>query len=268
MNVDAIFIHPIKSCAGIAVDRAYVTPRGLVNDRRWMVVDEAGRFLSQRGVARMALVRLSLGDGNLHVEHEGLEPLLLPLLYGDGPSVDISVWSHRGPAVRHDAGSEWFTRALGRPAQLVCMPDTIVRPVDSVAAQAGDVVSFADGFPLLVTNAASLEDLSRRANFPTDVRRFRPNLVVRGAPAWAEDDWRLLRVGALPIRLPTACARCNVPSIDPDLALPTQEPLRTLATFRKRNHEVYFGMNGIPDAVGELRVGDAVEVIDPPSPGA
>ena len=262
MKLHALYVHPIKSCAAIAVAAARLTARGLTHDRRWMVVDEAGRFLTQRVLARMALVRLSLHAETIEARFHDHAPLALPSLFSDGPRIDIAVWSHRGPAVRHEAGSAWFTRVLERPAQLVCMPDDIVRPVDFSAAQAGDQVSFADGFPLLVTNTASLEDLNARSDFASDMRRFRPNLVVAGAPAWAEDDWRRLRVGGVSVRIATACARCNIPGLDPDSGEPTKEPLRTLATFRKRDREVYFGVNAIPDAAGELCVGDEVEVVE------
>ncbi|HWE26406.1 MAG TPA: MOSC N-terminal beta barrel domain-containing protein, partial [Polyangia bacterium] len=149
MKLHALYVHPIKSCAAIAVAAARLTARGLEHDRRWMVVDETGRFLTQRVLARMALVRLSLQRDTLEARFCDDAPLVLPFLFSDGPCIDIAVWSHRGPAVRHDAGSAWFTRVLARPAQLVCMPDDIVRPVDFGAAHAGDRVSFADGFPLL-----------------------------------------------------------------------------------------------------------------------
>ena len=142
------------------------------------------------------------------------------------------------------------------------MPDRIVRPVQSDTAEPGDEVSFADGFPLLLVNEGSLAALNEGSNFRTDVRRFRPNLVVEGPPAWAEDDWRRLRAGAIRLRLPKPCARCSVPGIDPDSAEMTREPLRTLAKLRTRDHEVFFGVNVTPDDVGELRVGDAVEVLE------
>jgi uncharacterized protein YcbX len=160
------------------------------------------------------------------------------------------------PAVRHDAGSAWFSRALGRPLLLVCMPDDSERPVDPTYARPGDLVSFADGYPLLLVNRASLEALGE-----SDVRRFRPNLVVSGAAAWAEDGWRALAVGELHLRTPKPCARCAIPGIDPDTARITKEPLRTLAHLRTRDHQVYFGINAIPDGSGTLRVGDAVTVI-------
>jgi MOSC domain-containing protein len=261
MKLAAIFVYPIKSCAGIAVTRASLTRRGLLHDRRWMVVDDSGRFLTQRTLPAMALVRTTLHEHGVRVERATMTPLELPFTFSNGAHVEIDVWLHHGPAVRHVEGSAWFSRALARPAQLVCLPDELVRPVRSEAAQPGDEVSFADGFPLLVASVASLDDLNARSGLRTDVRRFRPNLVIEGAPPWAEDDWHRLRVGGLALRLPTACARCSIPSLDPDTAVATPEPLRTLATFRRRGHEVFFGVNAIPDEVGELAIGDAVEVI-------
>jgi uncharacterized protein len=264
VKLDAIYIYPIKSCAGISVEQARVTRRGLEHDRRWMVTDERGLFLTQRTLPAMQRVRLAVGDGELIATRDGLAPLRLPSLTDDGPRIEVEVWEQRVPAVRHAEGSEWLTRALGRAVQLVCMPDDVERPVKPPLAREGDVVSFADGYPLLVINRASLEDLCARAGLPPDARRFRPNLAVAGARAWAEDDWRSLRVGGVRLRLPKPCARCTIPGLDPDTTEATKEPLRTLATFRKRDHEVYFGVNAIAQDGDEgaiLRVGDEVEVI-------
>lgn len=262
MKLHALYVHPIKSCRAISVERAIVTPRGLQHDRRWMVVDEAGKFLTQRTVPRMTRVRVRIGDVGLLVDMDELPTLALPFLHSNGCSIDIDVWDYHGPAIRHDAGSAWFTRALAQPAQLVCMPDSIVRPVAKDAARPEDHVSFADAYPFLVANSASLDDLNARANGRFDMRRFRPNLVVDGAPAWDEDEWRVMRVGAILLRLPSHCARCNVPSLDPESGEATREPLRTLASFRRRDREVYFGMNGIADDVGLLQVGDEVTVLE------
>lgn len=263
MKVAALFIHPIKSCAAIPVGEARVTARGLEHDRRWMVVDADGQFLTQRTLPEMALVRVAIHDGRLVVSREGLPRLPLPFVHDDGERVEVVVWDDRVRAVVHEEGSAWFSRALGLPVRLVCMPDDVRRPVDADYARAGDVVSFADAFPLLVVNEASLAALGGGG----DARRFRPNLVVAGAAAWAEDDWRALAVGApggptLTLRTPKPCARCTIPGIDPDTAVATKEPLRTLARLRTRDHRVLFGLNAIPDGDGLLRVGDPVVAVD------
>ena len=260
MIVESLHIFPIKSCAGIAVDAARVTARGFEHDRRWMVTEEHGVFLSQRTVPEMALVQLAIASDGLVVTRAGLPPLPLPFVYDAGARIECEVWEEKVMAVRHDAGSDWFTRALGFPAQLVCMPDDSLRPVDPDYARAGDIVSFADGYPILVANRASVEALVAEDGTPVDMRRFRPNLVVSGAPAWAEDGWQALAVGdgALTLRTPKPCARCSIPSVDPDTAVITKEPLRTLARLRTRDHKTLFGINAIPDGTGIVRVGDDV----------
>lgn len=256
MKLAELYVHPIKSCAGIALQAARVTARGLEHDRRWMVTDEAGLFVTQRTLPEMALVRLAIAAEGLVVTRAGQPPLLLPFVHVDGARVEVEVWRDRVAAVRHDGGSAWFSRTLGRALQLVCMPDDARRPVDAAYARAGDVVSFADGFPILVVNRASVDVLA------TDVRRFRPNLVVDGAEPWAEDQWRALAVGALTLRTPKPCARCPIPGIDPDSAAITKEPLRTLARLRTRDHQAWFGINAIPDGEGLLRVGDPVRPLE------
>lgn len=258
MKLAALYLHPIKSCAAIPVSEARVTARGLEHDRRWMVVDGDGQFLTQRTLPELALVHVAIGDERLVVSRQGLPRLPLPFVHEAGERADVVIWDDRVRAVVHEEGSAWFSRALAHEVRLVCMPDDERRAVDGKYARAGDIVSFADGFPLLVINAASLAALGDGV----DARRFRPSLVVAGAPAWAEDEWRALSVGALTLRTPKPCARCTIPGIDPDSAVVTKEPLRTLARLRTRDHHVLFGINAIPDGEGVLRVGDAVVALD------
>jgi uncharacterized protein YcbX len=260
LQLVALYIHPIKSCAGIAVAEARVTAEGLEHDRRWMIVDETGLMVSQRKYPEMALLHTRIEDGAIVVTRRDLPPLTLPFFYDDGPRIEIEVWRHRGPAVWHEAGSRWFATALGRDVRLVCLPPSIIRPITPEYNTHGETVSFADDFPYLVTSASSLADLNTRSNFPVDARRFRPNLVIAGAAPWAEDEWRVLRVGGLRFRLVKPCARCAIPSVDPDSGRTSKEPLRTLATFRQRDNKVYFGINAVADELGELRVGDVVTV--------
>jgi uncharacterized protein YcbX len=260
LQLVALYIHPVKSCAGISVARARVTAEGLEHDRRWMLVDETGLMVSQRNYPAMALLRTRIDGDAIAVTRADLPPLTLPFFYDDGPRIDIEIWKHRGPAVLHEAGSRWFTTALGQAVRLVCLSPSISRPLKPEYATRGETVSFADEFPYLVTSTASLDDLNRRSNFPVDARRFRPNLVIAGAAPWAEDEWRVLRIGGLRFRLLKPCARCSIPAVDPDSGRVSKEPLRTLATFRQRQNKVYFGMNAVADNLGELRVGDAVTV--------
>jgi uncharacterized protein YcbX len=266
VKIDALYVHPIKSCAPVAVNEARVTRRGLEHDRRWMVADSDGKFLSQRTLPELALVHIAIDGERYVVRRQGRPALLLPLRHDDGAGVDVEVWGDHVRALRHDHGSDWFSRLVGGDVQLVFMPDDTRRPVDPDYARADDIVNFADGFPLLVVNRASLEALGRDAGIDVDVRRFRPNVVVTGAAAWAEDDWRALAVGdgsnALTLRTPKPCARCSIPGVDPETAAITKEPLRTLAKLRTRDNQAWFGINAIPDGEGRLRVGDSVRPLD------
>src|SRR5205807_10403002 len=179
MQIEQLFVYPIKSCAGIAVDAARVTARGLEHDRRWMVTDADGIFVTQRTLPEMALVRIGIDGERLTVDRDGHPRLLLPFVHDDGAPLDVVVWDDRVRAVRHAPGSDWFSRVLGVDVQLVSMPDDARRAVDPDFARAGDIVSFADGFPLLLVNRSSLAALGE----DVDVRRFRPNVVVAGAAA-------------------------------------------------------------------------------------
>jgi uncharacterized protein YcbX len=226
-----------------------------------MVVDAHGKFVTQRTHPDLTLVRVAVTEGGLRVERDGAPPLLLPSLFSDGPRVPFEIWRDVGAAVAHAEGGAWFSSVLGTPVQLLCMADDVQRAVSHASARSGELVSFADGFPYLVVNEASLADLNLRSNLQTEVQRFRPNLLIAGAPPWAEDDWRELDIGGIRFRLVKPCARCTIPLVDPETGEVGKEPIRTLATFRTREQQVYFGINAIADGTGELRVGDRVELI-------
>lgn len=255
--VTALAIHPIKGCAPIAVARARVTRRGLGDDRRYMLVGQDGRFLSQRDAPELGVVRVRI-DGSVLVVDDALS---LPRDHVEGPRREVSVWSHTGEAVEHEAGSAWFSRRLDRPCALVFQPDAVERPVNPARGRPGDHVSFADGYPLLLCTTASLDALERRAGVPLAMARFRPNVVTTAPAPFAEDRWARLALGAVPFRNVKPCDRCSVTTIDPETRVAGKEPLRTLATFRARDGAVWFGSNLVPDGEGEIAVGDVVTVL-------
>ncbi len=256
--VGELRIHPIKSARGIRVARATVGDRGFVNDRRFMVVDGAGRFLTQRELPRMALIEVALDGDGLRVAAPGMPPLALPLAVGDGPTREVQVWDDRVAARPVDAAGRWFADFLGRDAALVYMPDSSLRPTNPKHGPGR--VSFADGYPFLLANTASRDELGRRgADVPME--RFRPNIVVDGAAPFAEDRWKRARIGAVVFRFVKPCGRCSITTVDPargEFAGP--EPLRTLATFRKIGGEVAFAHNLIHEGRGEIAVGDPLVV--------
>lgn len=259
----ALSVYPVKGLRGGGVERARVEAVGLAGDRRWLVIDPAGRFRSQRELAVMAQVVAVPTPTGLVLSRDGGPSLEVAYPDERGETIPVGVWRSTVPARLADAAAAaWLTDALGVACRLTWMADPTVRPVDPAQGQAADRVSFADAFPLLLASTSSLDDLNRRLAQPIPIGRFRPNLVVSGAAAWAEDGWRRIRIGAATFRVAGPCGRCVVPSIDqesgerPD----PKEPLRTLATFRRQGGEVVFGVNLIPDVLGEIALGDGVVV--------
>lgn len=273
MSADGIFtlsqlyVYPIKSCGGIALDSAAVSATGLRYDRRWMLVDEAGGFLSQRKLPRMALISVRFGPEHLIVGAPGMPDLEVPLHPETGDLVDVCVWGDAGRgAPVGDEADRWFGEFLGFPYRLIYKPYDDVRLVDSLYAEDGDQVGFADGFSFLLISEASLDDLNGRLEEPVPMNRFRPNLVVRGCEPYAEDRWSLILIGTVPFRVAEPCPRCAITTVDQKTGARGKEPLRTLATYRRSGEEVLFGRNLIHASLGTVRVGDPVEVTPRPAP--
>ncbi len=267
LTVAEIRIYPVKAMRGVSVPSADVEPWGLGGDRRWMVVDAAGRFLTQRELPKMAIVRAALDAHGLELSAGGLGVLSVPMPSPGADTVETTIFKDRVRAVRADPSADvWLTRALGVACHLVFLADpAIARPVDPAYASPDDRVSFADGFPLLLTATASLADLNRRLAEAVPMDRFRPNVVVGGpGAAWGEDHWHRLRIGAVAFSAPKDCARCAVPTVDQDTGVKAEsnEPLRTLGRFRRQaDGRITFGQNLIPASRGRIAVGDIVEVL-------
>jgi uncharacterized protein len=252
-------VYPIKSARGIPLLESELDQFGLRYDRRWMVVDESGTFLSQRSHPRLALVATSIGDGALRIEAPsmpGLEVSLDPY-----PSVvtRVRVWNDRCAATwLGERPARWFSDFLDTPCSLVHMEGETTRPANPRYAGTGTRVSFADAFPFLLISEESLNDLNRRLPEPLPMNRFRPNLVVAGVRPYEEDEWSRIEIGAIGFRILKPCARCVVTTTDQTTAAVGKEPLRTLASYRKVGGEVMFGQNAVHETVGWLRVGDPV----------
>lgn len=260
MRLAGIFVYPIKSCGGISLTESDVAARGLAFDRRYLLVDRDGTFITQREVRRLCLVKTAFSGNDVRVTAPGATPLTLPR---ELPEIGLQpaayrVWESSGTALRHPEGSRWFSEFLNDDVSLLYMPDTERRPVSPKRARPGDIVSFADGYPLLLISEASLADLNARLDFPLEMRRFRPNLVISGCEPYAEDTFSHLRIGAVTFRGVKRCDRCVITTLDPDTGAPGKEPLRTLAKYRLQDGKVWFGMNLIHDGAGTLRVGDEV----------
>ncbi|GAA4755540.1 MOSC domain-containing protein [Nocardioides endophyticus] len=276
LSLASIHRFPVKSCRGESVDSAVVEPWGLAGDRRWMLVDEAGSAITAREANQLLLVHPELTADGLIVAAPDLPPFTIST---PDPRTQTPVDLWKSELTAAPAGPEadaWFSKALGQPARLVYLDDPTRRATSPEFSEPDDRVSFADGYPLLVATEASLAALndviverSAGAHAPLPMTRFRPNVVIAGSEAWAEDGWRRIRIGDAVFRAVKGCARCVITTIDPDTAVREKEPIASLARIRRWDGATWFGVNLVPDTAGvTIRVGDEVEVLDAVAPGA
>ncbi|MEX2475182.1 MOSC domain-containing protein [Marinobacter sp.] len=258
MRVQSLFLYPVKSLAGISVSSFMFDDFGPQGDRRWMIIDADRQFVTQRNRPELARVTTAIRNHCVTVSIPGEgEFSLRPTTIRDR----VRVWQDWTIAAYGavDASSA-LSRFCGADVQFVYMPDDSFRRV--AADRVTDVrrVSFADGFPLLVTNQASLDELNRRLDNPVEMRRFRPNIVVAGADPWEEDHWRSLQVGDQQLSLVKPCSRCVMTTVDPATGMKAADlqPLRTLGQYRRTDDGVIFGKNAIHQSPGVISVGDPV----------
>ncbi|MCF6235517.1 MAG: MOSC domain-containing protein [Gammaproteobacteria bacterium] len=262
LKVSELAIYPVKSFAQITLNSAFVDRFGLSQDRRWMVVDESGQFVTQRQYPKMCLVQQVLTEHGIQISAPGMSDLVVSKS-SHTIRQKVTVWGdHCNAQDSGDKAAEWVSRFLGLTCRLVFFPENEFRQVDLSYAQAGDQTAFSDGFPLLLISQASLDDLNERLEVPIEMARFRPNLVVDGCDAFAEDGWKRLRVGPVTFRVVKPCSRCVIPCIDLLTGKRGQEPLRTLSRYRRRDNQVYFGQNLIAESIGAIEAGMVVEVLE------
>jgi uncharacterized protein YcbX len=263
--VDDLWLYPVKAMRGYARDTVDVAIWGFEHDRRWMVVQPDGTFLTQRALPIMARVGAHAGPGGLILSSDDAPAMTVPIPKASAERRQVMVWSDPVPAL--DAGPDaaaWLSDRLGLPCGLVYMDDMDVRPVDPAFGAPGDRAAFSDGFPVLLTNLASLDALNQELDHPIGMTRFRPNIVVSGLSAWEEDRWKRIRIGDVTFRVAKPCARCAVTTVDqttgerPDKT----EPLRALGRIRRAQDGVMFGQNLIPDGPGRIAIGDRITVLE------
>jgi uncharacterized protein YcbX len=226
-----------------------------------MVVARDGGFLSQRTHPLMATVSVRLNQGRLVLSAPGRADLAVPLTGPERPSLPVTIWNETASAVGEGApAAAWFSNLLGTPCKLVRQNKQAPRPVDPRYAGPDDVVSFADGYPFLLISQASVDDLNTRLSNPVPADRFRANIVVDGCPAYVEDAWTALRIGAVSFRVTKPCARCSIVGTDQLDGSRSSEPLATLAGYRSVGNKVHFGQNLLHLTTGALTVGDPVSI--------
>ncbi|NWC70894.1 MOSC domain-containing protein [Pseudomonas sp. P7758] len=267
LRLSALYRYPLKSGKGESLQQIGLDTLGLDGDRRWMLVDEAsGRFLTQRAVARMSqLSALWNSAGGLTLSAEGQPVLDVPLPGSDAELRGVTIWRDtlRVPDAGDEAGA-WLSEFIGKPTRLVQVPLSRARTTEAGYGKDDDKVAFADGFPLLLIGQASLDDLSQRIGRPMEMLRFRPNLVIEGSEAFAEDGWKRIRIGDVEFRVVKSCSRCILTTIDPASGERSadREPLATLKTYREQEGDVMFGQNLVNDGVGRLEVGMPVTILE------
>lgn len=265
MNLIAIHRYPVKSLRGQALATADVEARGLHRDRRWMLVDARGRFLTARQHPQLLKCSAELVQSGivLFAPDGSARAVAEPPL--SAPTIDVDIWKSSTTArVADAAANDWLSRHIDLAVRLVHMGDDCVRAVAPEWSQAGDIVSFADGFPLLLIGSASLDLLNSKLARPVSMANFRPNLVVQTADAHVEDGWKRIAIGAVEFDIVKPCTRCILTTIDPDSAIPAAdgEPLTTLKTYRREAIGVTFGQNLVPRGTGSLATGMTVRVVE------
>ena len=265
-TVSALNMYPVKSCKGVALREALLTPMGFAHDRHWMLVRPNGRFVTQRELPRMALIGTAVDQGTLTLTAPDMQPLTVSSAEL-GVARPVTVWKFDGRGI--DCGTDaarWATKYLETDLSLVAFDTTLPRECSPEwTRDTPAITEFADGFPVLVISRASLADLNSRLPKPLPMERFRPNLVIDGVEAYAEDRIHELRAGGVTLRLVKPCARCSITTTDQQVgAVDGVEPLRTLKEYRfdKVLRGVMFGQNAIvvSGAGQKLRVGDSLDV--------
>jgi uncharacterized protein YcbX len=263
LTVSQLFTHPIKSAQGIQLTTMDLNARGPLHDRAWMMIDSDNQFLSQRQHPQMCLIKTELGENSLRISAPGMAVFDLAFGASDQQkSLHVTVWADTLSAQDcGDEAAEYLSDFLKRDCRLVHMPSNTKRQVDPEYADSSNTVGFADGFPILIVSRSSLDLLNMRLDYPVGIERFRPNIVIEGAAAHAEDQWREIRIGEMRITLPKLCSRCVIPSIDPSTGEKDPQIIQTLAAYRRKGRDINFGVNAIHHSFGQISVGDNVEII-------
>lgn len=272
MRLSALLIYPVKSLRGCSVSFSEVDSLGLVGDRRFMVVDESGRFVTQRTLPKMALIDTALSTSELTLSHAEYGQVSVSTGRNAAAAArSVSVWGSTELSAE-DCGEEaadWLGEVLSFRCRLVRIGERFRRPVIRGGGGRDDLVSFADAFPVLILGESSLAELNDRlisaGNDAMTLERFRPNLVFSGGEPFDEDHWHRFRIGPMTFRASGPCARCTITTINPDTGERDFEPLRTLATYRRdptNTSEINFGQNLVHETKsGTLRLGDPIEIL-------
>ena len=261
--LDEIRIYPIKSLPGLLLEEAEVCPKGLKFDRRMMVVDSEGQFMTQRTEPLLSQFKVELKGQQIVIHSRVLEGQTIQVSVQEkekaGKIEKAVVWDDEVEVIGISSeADEFFSAHLGRRCRLVQFPETAMRAVDPDYAIGADQVSLADGFPFMMVSKESLTDLNNRLNSSVVMERFRPNFVISGIPPYGEDNLKNFVIGEVQFSGVKPCSRCNLITIDPVTGISGKEPLATLSAYRRRGGKIYFGQNLIARSYGFIKKGDVV----------
>jgi uncharacterized protein len=260
LQISHLYIYPVKSLGGIALDKANITDRGFTYDRRWMLIDENNRFLTQRDHPIMALFKLQLTDEGILVRFQE-DAFTIPFEPLTTISEQVTIWDDTCFATLvGEAADKWFSERMQLPCRLVYMPDNSRRKVDMTFAKNEEIVSFADGYPFLIIGQASLDELNGRLETPVPMDRFRPNIVFTGGTPFQEDEMHSFRIGEIRFFGVKPCGRCVMTTVNQETAIKGKEPLKTLSSYRTRDKKVLFGQNLLHTGQGVIRTGDVLHL--------
>ena len=260
MQLSHLFVHPMKSARGIAYSRAYASMQGLLHDREWLLVTAEGRFLTAREYPRMLLIETELIPGGMLLKAPGQSPIMAMTQVYTQP-VATAVWKDEFDALHGDTQVDaWFSQYMGISCQLLWLGMQSRRLLKT----ANTPMSFADGYPYLLVNQASLDALNQELAAPVSLQHFRPNLVISGALPYEEDDWSVIRIGEIVFDVAKPCTRCQMTTADPLTGTFSNdnEPMRTLIRTRQLAEGICFGINLLARNEGMVQVSDEMEVLE------
>lgn len=263
MKITALHIYPVKSLGGISLQEARITPKGLMYDRNWMLLDENGIFMTQRKYPKMALIQTKIENGDLIFSYKKTgSTAVIPILKKYGVTLRSKVWSNSCEVQKVDSIGEWFSEVFGFRCTLVFFPEQNIRTKETENGVVQNLTSLSDKSPVLITNTASLEELNSRLEHKIPMNRFRPNIIFTGKKAYEEDAWKSIRVGNTEFKTVEICGRCKLINVDHLTGEQTGQPLETLSTYRKIDREIKFGMRMSCEVKKEeqsiIKIGDKI----------
>lgn len=265
-NLTDLYIYPIKSTKGIQLQQTFVEEKGLKDDRRYMLVDANGKFITGRTHPQLTQITIEFSKKGLYVSAPDHPSFYIQSENFSDKMLSVNVWSDTVQAQHcHIDYDQWFSRFLKQDCQLVYFSDSSTRCVKNKETQ----VSFADGYPLLLINQASVDQLNTHLENPVTALHFRPNLIIKGNTPFIEDCWSRIKIGEVEFEVSKPCSRCTFTNVDPKTGTADlEQPLKTLAQFRYHQGDIDFGQNLIPLNQGIIRAGDTIQVLatqQPPS---